>query len=138
MYATSNTVTETMAGYPEKAQQHLKALRLLIYRVAQENPSLGGVSESLKWGELSYCTPKGSPIRIDWKAKAPDRVSIFFNCQSQLVPTFKAIFGNKLSYEKPRAIHLPLAEPLPETILTSCIKTALQYHAVKQLPLLGL
>ena len=138
MYTTSNTVNETMASYPKQAQQYLKAMRRLIYRVVQEEPSLGVLTESLKWGELSYCTSKGSPVRIDWKAKAPDKVSIFFNCQSRLVPTFKAIFGNTLSYEKTRAIHLPLAEPLPEDILNACIKTALQYHTVKKLPLLGL
>jgi len=47
-------------------------------------------------------------------------------------------FPKELNFEGSRAILLPLDAPLPKEVLKPCIQTALQYHKVKHLLMLGL
>ena len=96
------------------------------------------LEETLKWGEPSYITPIGSTLRIDWKAKTPEQYALYFQCSSRLVSTFRVVFKNDLKFEGNRAIVLQLDEPLSKESLIPCIKAALTYHKVKQLPTLGI
>lgn len=132
-----NAVEAVCASYPDVAQTKLLQLRDLILQVAKEE-NLGPVTETLKWGEPSYLTPKGSTLRMDWKKKSPDTVSLFFHCQSLLVETFKEIFGDTFHYVGSREIQIPLSKALPIDALKLCIATTFRYHEVKKLPLLGL
>ncbi len=120
-------------NYPEIAKSKLIKLRVLIYTVAQEQ-NLGAVEESLKWGEPSYNTINGSPIRVGFKGSS---CYLFFHCQSKLVSTFRELYSHTLTFEGNRAIVLNSEKPLPEHPLKACIKLALTYHSVKHLPLLG-
>ena len=120
-------------NYPEFIKSKLIKLRELIYIVAQEQ-NLGAVEESLKWGEPSYNTINGSPIRIGFKGAL---CYLFFHCQSKLVSTFRELYSHNLTFEGDRAIVLNSEKPLPEYPLKACIKLALTYHSVKRLPLLG-
>lgn len=125
-------------NYPAGVRSQMLCLRELILKTASELDQIDSLEETLKWGEPSYLAKKGSTIRIDWKAKAPDQYAIYFKCTSRLIPTFKAVFGNSLKYEGDRAIVFQLDESLPEDALKSCIAVALTYHRVKHLPLLGM
>ncbi|MET6757229.1 DUF1801 domain-containing protein [Pseudoalteromonas sp. NCIMB_1079] len=129
-----NTEIENIFNnYPEIAKSKLIKLRELIYTVAQEQ-NLGAVEESLKWGEPSYNTINGSPIRVGSKGSS---CYLFFHCQSKLVSTFRELYSHTLTFEGNRAIVLNSEKPLPEYPVKACIKLALTYHKVKRLPLLG-
>ncbi|MEL7119987.1 MAG: DUF1801 domain-containing protein [Bacteroidota bacterium] len=123
--------------YPADVKEKLNHLRTLIIEVATKDPKITSMEETLKWGEPSYLVKKGSTIRIDWKEKSPEQYAMYFKCTSQLVPTFKEVFGDLFTYENTRAILFDLKEEVPEEELKACIALALNYHKVKHLPLLG-
>eukprot|EP00389_Voromonas_pontica_P004214 GDKH01006267.1.p1 GENE.GDKH01006267.1~~GDKH01006267.1.p1 ORF type:complete len:117 (+),score=2.71 GDKH01006267.1:287-637(+) len=113
-------------------------LRKLVLDTASEIDMLEKLEETLKWGEPSYVTKYGSTLRMDWKEKSPNQYAMYFKCTSKLVPTFKILFKDKFNFEKDRAIVFKLNDDIPETELKQCITTALTYHKVKKLPLLGM
>ncbi|MBM1106327.1 DUF1801 domain-containing protein [Aurantibacter crassamenti] len=123
--------------YPATVLPQMNRLRALILESASEIESLQTIEETLKWGEPSYLTKHGSTLRMDWKAKSPDQYAMYFKCTSKLVTTFKTIFKDKFIYEGTRAIVFKLNDKVPEKEMKQCIKMALTYHKIKQLPLLG-
>jgi hypothetical protein len=127
-----------LKDYPTQARKKITELRELIFEAAAETNDVGPIEETLKWGEPSYIAKYGSTIRVDWKEKAPDAVSIYFKCTSLLVPIFKKIFKDDFKYEKNRAIYFKLDEKLPKRKLKKCITAALLYHKVKNEPNLGI
>lgn len=134
---TEPKVADKFDAYPDHIKEKIYQLRTIILEAAKENSSIDKITETLKWGEPSYITKKGSTIRIDWKPKTPAHYSIYFKCTSKLVPTFKKIHKNLFNYEKNRAIKFGLDERIPVKALKQCINMALQYHDLKNLPLLG-
>ena len=95
---------------------------------------VGPLTETLKWGEPSYITPRsksGSTIRIAWKAAAPEQYSIFFKCTANLVPAFKEKYATTFRYGGNRSIDFSLDEKIPVTELKCCIALALTYHRNK-------
>ena len=130
-------VAIVFSNYPNSVKQQLLYLRNLVINVASEIDGLEKLEETLKWGEPSYLTKKGSTVRMDWKAKTPNQFAIYFKCTSKLVPTFKTIYKDKFNFEGNRAIVFKLNDTIPETELKQCISMALRYHSVKHLPLLG-
>jgi hypothetical protein len=121
-----------LASYAPFIQGKLTYLRNLIIKTATEIADIQELEETLKWGELSYGVKKGSPIRIDWKAKNPTQYAIYFNCNTSLVETFKMEYGDLFEYEKNRAILFNLDEEIPENELKQCIEMALKYHTLKK------
>lgn len=135
---TDPKVAGKFAAYPKEIQPKIDFLRSLIVETATENESVAALEETLKWGEPSYLAKKGSTIRIDWKPKTPNQYAIYFKCTSKLVTTFREVYGDTFNYEKNRAILFGLEDEIPKTELKSCIRLALNYHSLKDLPLLGL
>ena len=131
-------VASKFEAYPEAVKGKMTNLRNLILETATENDTIKEIEETLKWGEPSYLTKKGSTIRIDWKTKTPDQYAIYFKCTSKLVPTFKEVYGDKFKYEKNRAILFDLDDEIPQKELKKCIAAALKYHTVKNEPFLGM
>lgn len=125
-------------AYPEHIKPKIEALRKLILEVANELESVQKIEETLKWGEPSYIAKKGSTIRIDWKEKTPEQYAMYFKCTSKLVTTFKEVYGSTFKYEGNRAIVFNLEDVVPNKELKRCIKAALLYHTIKQLPTLGI
>ncbi len=123
--------------YPEVIKTKLNHLRRLIIETATEHEAIEKIEETLKWGEPSYLVKKGSTIRIDWKPNTPNQYAMYFKCTSKLVPTFKIVYGNLFTYEKNRAILFDLNDEIPEKELKACIALALNYHSIKNEPLLG-
>jgi len=130
-------VKEKFKNYPKGIKGKIQTLRSLILETAKESEFIEELEETLKWGEPSYLAKKGSTIRIDWKAKTPDQYAIYFKCTSKLVLTFREIYGDKFKYEKNRAILFDLDEKIPKKALKNCISMALNYHRLKDKPLLG-
>jgi len=133
----SPTVPEVFMQYPEAVRPKLEYLRQLILDTATEIETISEMEETLKWREPSYLVKKGSTIRMDYKDKNPNQYAMYFKCTSKLVPTFKEIFGDLFTYEGNRAIVFQLDDPVPEQELKACIRMALTYHLVKELPQLG-
>jgi hypothetical protein len=131
-------VQSKFASYPNHVKPKMEKLRKIVLQAAEELPEITKVEETLKWGEPSYKTKYGSTIRMDWKEKSPAQYAIYFQCTSQLVPTFKAVFKDTFQYEGTRAIVFDLNDKLPEDALKSCFKAGLLYHKVKHLPMLGM
>ena len=123
-------------GYPDAAKVKLLTIRAAIFDVAAEE-SLGDIAESLKWGEPSYLSTMGSAIRIDWKHKSPNTISVYVNCKTNLIDTFKEIYSNTLTFVGNREIVFQITDELPMPELKACISMALRYHQIKHLPLLG-
>jgi Domain of unknown function (DU1801) len=127
----SALLAQTFEDYPASMRERLLSLRALIFEVASEHPAVGELEEALKWGEPAYLTSaskSGSTIRIAWKAKQPDQVSMYFNCQTNLVETFRTLFPSGLQFVGNREIVLPQEQKLPRAELALCIEAALTYH----------
>ncbi len=129
-------VKQKFDSYPSSARKRLLEIRAAVYEVAGED-NLDEVTETLKWGEPAYLTKQGSTLRIDWKSKNPDHVSVYFNCNTTLVGTFKELYGDIFYIVGNREIQLPISASIPMTQLKACISMSLRYHAIKHLPMLG-
>ena len=108
--------------YRGEIKLKLLKLRKLIIDSAIEIDGIQQLEETLKWGEHSYLTKKGSTIRIDWKPRTPNQYAIYFKCTSKLVETFKTVFKDQFNFEGNRAILFQLDESVPEKELKTCIK----------------
>ncbi|WP_428738795.1 DUF1801 domain-containing protein [Sulfurimonas sp.] len=129
-------VKEKFNTYPEPIKQKLLHLRELIYEVAKEEKSITAIEETLKWDEPSYITKNGSTLRINWKKKTPHQYSMYFNCQTKLVPTFRELFSDRFHFEGNREIVFQEDEVLDEVALKYCILLSLTYHDRKHLDML--
>jgi hypothetical protein len=129
-----DAVSAAIADYPAAAKARFLDIRKLIFQTAETDPAIGALTETLKWGEPSYAPKKprtGTAIRVAWKDKDPGQISLFVNCQTSLIETWREPFSNDLTFIGNREITLPLSSPLPTTILSSCITDALTYHLRK-------
>jgi hypothetical protein len=129
------SVQHKFESYPVNIKPLLK-VRETILLIAEEL-LLTDLQETLKWGEPSYLTKRGSTIRFDWKEKSPEQLCVYFNCKTSLVDTFKEIYGDRLQFEGNRAIVFNINEPMPWPVLKHCLALSMRYHEVKHLPLLG-
>lgn len=124
-------VARVFASFPPAIRARMKVLRRLILETAAATEGVGPVTETLKWGEPAYLTSaskSGSTIRIGWKKSAPKRYALCFNCQTDLVETFRARFPDTLRFEGNRAIVFEVSDTLPTDALAICIAAALTYH----------
>lgn len=71
-------------------------------------------------------------MRMDWKAKCPDQYAIYFNCNTDLIDTFRTLFPHDFKFEGRRAIVLNLTDRIPMDELAFCIAASLTYHANKR------
>lgn len=131
-------VDEVFSNYPESVREQMLLLKNLVIETARETKSVEELEITLKWGEPSFVTKNGSTLRMDWKEKTPDHYSMFFQCNSRLVDTFRLVFDQQFQFEGKRAIVFHLDQKLPIEELKECIKAALIYHEVKHLQTLGI
>ena len=130
-------VAQVFDSYPEPMRTKMLRLRQIVFEAAAETEDVAAVEETLKWGEPSYLTKGGSTIRMDWKQKSPHQYALYFNCNTSLVGTFKALYTGFFTFEGNRAIVFRETDELPVDALKHCISLALRYHRLKHLPFLG-
>ncbi|TRX60474.1 DUF1801 domain-containing protein [Fulvivirga sp. M361] len=130
-------VADVFKGYAPDIRQKIQHLRQVIIDTASETEGLKKLTETLKWGEPSYVTKRGSPIRIDWKRSNPQYYAMYFICTTTLVETFRMVYGDLFQYQGNRAILFHLDDKIPVTELKHCISLALTYRQIKHLPMLG-
>jgi len=135
---TSPEVRQKFDSYPAGYKEKLLALRQLVLDTAAETEGVDELEETLKWREPSYLTKHGSTIRMDYKDKGDPYYAIYFKCTSKLVASFQQVYGDTFTYEKTRGMHFSLEDNVPVAELKQCVRAALTYHKVKNIPLLGL
>jgi len=137
MNVIENTeVAAVFEQYPNHIQQKLVFLRQMILETALETETNEHLEETLKWGEPSYVTKRGSTIRIAWKESSPDQYAMYFNCKTRLVDTFREVFGDMFKFEGNRAIVFNDHDEIRVSELKQCILLSLTYHTRKHLPVL--
>ena len=127
------SVNNVFSNYPAEYRDKLLEIKKLIYDIANDIPEVGTIEESLKWGQPTYSTIEtkaGTPIRLDKLEEG--KVAIFFHCQTNLISSFRSLFGSKLEFSKNRAIVLECNKELPTDELSLCIEIALTYHLKKE------
>ncbi len=122
--------------YPSEMREKLLVLRELIYDVATSESNINDVEETLKWNEPSYLTKNGSTLRMDWKPSKPNQYSLYFNCQTKLIETFRALFSDRFIFEGNREMVFQKDDVLDVEALKYCIVLTLTYHDRKHLPML--
>jgi hypothetical protein len=122
-----------LQAFKEIAPAHRNALldvRQLIFEVANNDPRIGQIEETLRWGEPAYLTTTnrtGSTIRLSIE-KNTGMPALFFNCKTTLVEEFRQQFGNTLTYSKNRAVVIDRDDSQHSSALKICIAAALTYH----------
>lgn len=127
----SPTVTQAFDAYPPVIRRKLLELRELIFHTAASTPGVGELEETLRWGEPAYLTTQsksGSTVRIGWKEARPAEYAMYFNCQTNLVDTFKSLFPNDFQFEGNRAIVFQASQTVDTDALAFCVAAALTYH----------
>jgi hypothetical protein len=70
----------------------------------------------------------GSTIRLGWKKSSPTQYAIYFNCQTNLVESFRTLFSDELKFQGNRAMVFDDDEVVPKDAVCFCIAAALTYH----------
>ena len=132
-------VASVFDEYPDNVRDKLMLLRQLILDTANQL-GITDLEETLKWGEPSYLTAKGSTLRVAWRKSRPSQYGLFFNCKTSLIATIREIYSDTFIFEGNRAIIFEInkSDSLPTDELKHCISLSLRYHSIKHLPLLGL
>ena len=124
-------VEAAFAAFSTSAREKLLAARSLVFKEA-EDPLIGPLTETLKWGEPSYLTDaRGSGCTIRLGVTKAGRAAMFVHCATTLVADFKDLYGEILEFEGKRALLLPDAADHPDA-LSHCIRLALTYHVRKK------
>lgn len=134
-------IAQKFSQYPTVIAQPLLKIREMILDQAQAL-GIDDLQETLKWGQPSYLCKGGSTIRLggasgEGALQKSTSYSIYFNCNSLLVETFRELYPTEFTYIGNREIQLKADQTLPESALRHCLSMALRYHKLKQLPLLG-
>ncbi len=103
---------------PLESQPVLRALRSVIYDVAQGEPRIGEIEESLKWGDPAYRSVRpqtGTTLRLG--ARKDGRFGLFVPCSTSLIEQFKEDIPGLYDIDGTRGVILtaqsdPFAEPL--------------------------
>ena len=130
-------VAHAFEAYPPAIRRKLLAVRQIIFAAAASTQGVGRLEETLKWGEPAYLTTQsksGSTVRIGWKKGKPSQYAVYFNCQTNLVDTFRTLFPTEFRFEGNRAIVFHESDTVPADYLSFCIAAALTYHRVKATP----
>jgi hypothetical protein len=116
---------------PKNLAARLLDLRALILKTASENPAIGPLEETLKWGEPAFLTSarkSGTTIRINRHKKSDDHYAFYVHCQTDLLERYRQLYDGKLAFEGNRAVILNVSEEIPVAAVRHCIAMALTYH----------
>ena len=133
MLTVRKTQKNILSNWPQAAQTHFCTLPYIIHDVAKV-AGIGGLTETLKWGEPAWLPKKsgiGSTLRASWPPKRPKTLGLFLNCNSTLPETMRTLYPTTFEFGGIRAISLPLDCPLPTDALHHCAHLTLTYHRTK-------
>ncbi len=128
-------IQSTIRQCPTNLLPLVSQLRDLILRTAASNPDIGPLTETLKWGQLSYLTEQtksGTTLRLGWDKENAAFVSLFVHCQTSLVGEWRDLYEDQLTLIGNRELRIATDKPLPTDAITHCITMALTYHSRKR------
>lgn len=132
----SPEVSAVFASYDVDVRTELLALRELVFETAAETAGVGAIQETLKWGQPSYLTPEtrsGSTVRMaPTGPQSAFDYALFFICHTNLIESFRDMFGDVLNYEGNRALVFSVGAERPTQELRECIAMAFTYHLSKR------
>jgi hypothetical protein len=108
-------------SFPEPARAGLLSLRDLIFQVAGNTP----VTESLKWGQPAYRTPKGSTLRLG--VPKTGGFALYTHCATNIIETYRTHAGLDARFEGNRAVLFTDMTEIKDS-LRLMIAHALTYH----------
>lgn len=114
-------------GYDPQTRDRLLALRETIFGVAAETDGVGELTETLKWGQISYLNPAGTTLRIDTAPGDDERIAMYVHCQTSIVESLRGPYEGLFDFDGTRAIILPDGD-VPPAALRDCIRRALSYR----------
>jgi hypothetical protein len=123
-------------GYPPEIRDALLGLRDLIFEAAEGIDQVGGLTETLKWGQPSYLPERarvGTTVRIDARKKPHPGYAMYVHCQTSLADDFRELYPGLFSFEGNRAVLFDDGD-IPRDALKHCIGLALTYHLKRRGP----
>lgn len=135
MLFKNKDIENKFESYPPSIKIKLQELRQLIFNVAKKN-DINDLEETLKWNEPSYKSKEGSAIRINSKKSDIESYSMYFNCKTKLIETFRELFSDKFTFIGNREIIFQKNETIDKDALKYCILLALTYNKRKHLYML--
>ncbi|MGO4335788.1 DUF1801 domain-containing protein [Labrys sp. KB_33_2] len=124
-------ISSTFAALPQHLCQPVLGLREMILEVGSSLPELGGMVETLKWGEPAYHPVRkrvGTTIRINAHRRSENCYALYVPCQTRLVELYRSHYPDIFTYEGRRALLFYPATPPPDAPLQHCIAMALTCH----------
>ncbi len=122
-------------AFPAPLRPGLQQLRRLVYAAAAQDPDIGELTETLRWGVPSYLTQaskNGTTVRLAVESKTADRFGLYVPCQTTLIGEFRGLYGDLFTYSGKRALLFEAGVPLPEAELVHCLSLAFTYHRRKR------
>lgn len=116
-------------AFPAGAREMTLTLRDLIFSVASDNPQVGEIEETLKWGQPSYLTPQtksGSTLRIGVPKQGG--AALFAHCATDIISTYASTFPGSDRIEGNRAVIFTTADDIVPMRLRLLIYHGLTYH----------
>ena len=126
-----NQTVEALSGLPHKQRNRLLSLRETVLQTASENPAIGPLEETLKWGEPAFlpsATKSGTTVRINRHNKSDDQYALYVHCQTDLIQRYKQLYDDILTFDGNRAVVFKVDEDIPTDAVKHCIAMALTYH----------
>ncbi len=129
-YAFKDTAVKAVYdGFPTDMRAIAMRLRELIFDVAWENPVVGRVEETLRWGQPSYLTPdtkSGSTLRIGLAKQGG--CAIYAHCATDIISTYATTFPGSDWIEGNRAVIFKDQSEIVADRLRLLIFHGLTYH----------
>lgn len=124
-------IAAVISTYSDAQRVAFATIRDLVFEVAAQNPSIGPLTETLKWNEPAYLTQttkSGSTLRLAGKSKTPNHLGLYMNCKTSLIETLRDIYPDTFTFQGNRAALVNLNAPLPMDAIAHAIDLTLTYH----------
>lgn len=124
-------VSAIFLALPQGLRQPLLQLRGLILEVGAQIPDLGGMVETVKWGDPAYHGMKprvGTTVRINAHRGSARCCALYVPCQTRLIEIYRSRYPDLFVHEGRRALLFEAGASLPLAPLKHCIAMALTYH----------
>ncbi|MFW2545316.1 DUF1801 domain-containing protein [Primorskyibacter sp. 2E107] len=123
------SVAPAFEVFPEPERAALLTVRRRILDLAAEDPRIGPLHETLKWGQPSYETREtraGTPLRLG--VPKSGGCAILCHCQTRVIADHRAVFGAICRYDGNRALLFDPGSPPDQGVFDALILGALTYR----------
>ena len=121
---------DALRALPDHVRARLEELRAEIYQAA-EDTGTAPLEASLKWGQPSFASKVGTPLRLSWSPKMGEVCGAYVHCQTTLVDSYRTLFPDAFAYQDNRAVLVPLSGEFDRMAFRKIASMALTYHRDK-------